>query len=70
MPSNLPPGVTDKMIEDQVGSDPSPLQEAVLQLLEDKGVGQETCDKICALLEAWENEEACSSAERFTERDR
>jgi hypothetical protein len=52
---NLPPGVTNRMIEDAFGGgDPSELQESVLGLLEDAEIDTETCDKIMALIEAAE----------------
>ena len=49
---SLPPGCGRLPGEDTV--DPSPLQEAVLELLEDAGIPTETNDQIVALIEAAE----------------
>ena len=49
---SLPPGVSQRMIDEAYGGgDPSPLEEAVLFLLETAGIPQATCDKICELIQ-------------------
>jgi hypothetical protein len=57
---SLPPGCGRLPGEDAV--DPSPLQEAVLELLEDAGIPTEVNDQIVALIEAAEI--ACHNAAR------
>lgn len=49
---NLPPGVTNKMIDDAFGGDyiPTELQENVLKLLEEAKIPQSTCDAIMEMI--------------------
>lgn len=45
------------------GVDPSPLQEAVLSLLEDAGMPPASYDKIMALIDEWESEKYAEESE-------
>ena len=46
----------------------SPLQEAVLSLLEDAGISTDTCDKIMALIEEAENDAASNAEQAYRDR--
>jgi len=64
---SYPPGVTQRKIDEQAGTDPSPLEDAILEVLEKSCVPTPLCNAILKIIQDWEW--SCQEQEEYGSED-